>query len=139
MIRGSSGRFPAPSNFRSSVILISSLLLLFVGSRTQAQDDGYSDLHSLCKGMVDAFQTMDDEVLMEFCERLAVNPSTVEFMNENTLCYRGIPCDVDQPGKEVEIMADKFYQPLLRVRNDLASKGLLKGLKPAKKWTTNMT
>lgn len=100
---------------------------------TQAQESGHKTLHSLCEDMVDAFKTMDDEVLMAFCESLAVDPSTVEYMNEYTLCYRGIPCEVDQPGNEKEVLANRFYQPLLRVRNDLASRGLLKGLKPMKK------
>ena len=45
--------------------------------------------------MVEVFKTENDSILKEFSYKIAPNETTLDYMRQNNLCYRGIPCEMD--------------------------------------------
>lgn len=102
------------------------LLLFFYPCNAQELD--YSKLKYVYSDLVDVFKCDDDQKLRNFCYKLATDEKTLEFMRNNSLCYRGIPCEMDKQGIDIKSIGDEFYPILLRVRNRLKHEGLLDSL-----------
>lgn len=103
------------------------ILLLFFYS-CNAQEIDYFELKYVYSDLVDVFKSDDDQKLRDFCYKLATDEQTLEFMRNNSLCYRGIPCEMDEKGIDIKSIGDEFYPNLLRVRNRLKYEGLLDSL-----------
>ena len=108
-------------------LIVQLLLVLAVFSST-AQERDHSNLNNVYADLVDVFKSLNDQKLKEFCNQLIPNESTLEYMRNNTLCYRGIPCKMDEQGFDIKYIGDRFYPRLLEIRNELFHDELLDNL-----------
>jgi hypothetical protein len=53
----------------------------------------------------------------------------MKYMRDNHLCYRGVPCKLDEKGIDPSALGKDIYPSLLRVRNSMMQAGLLNRLK----------
>jgi hypothetical protein len=93
-----------------------------------AQEKDYSELKFIYSDLVDVFKSENDQKLKDFCYKLAIDGITLDYMKNNSLCYRGIPCKMNEENIEITDIVDKFYPSLVRVRNTLKHNGHLDNL-----------
>jgi len=108
-------------------LLILLIPLLFVNP-TAGQDSANVALGELYTNLVEAFKSENDSILQDFCYKLMAEDITVEFMRENHLCYRGIPCKLDEKGMGLNALGEDVFPNLVRVRNRMMSDGLMNHL-----------
>ena len=105
------------------------IIVLLLSSACFAQVKDYSELKFVYSDLVDALKSESDQKLKDFCSRLVTDETTLEFMRKNSLCYRGIPCKMEEQGMEMTEIVNKFYPSLLSLRNSLKQNGHLAKLK----------
>lgn len=101
---------------------------ILISSFSYGQVKDYSELKYVYSDLVEVFKSKNDSVLKEFCYRLAVDQHTADYMHNNHLCYRGVPCELDGQNLDLTFLGDKFYPNLLSIRNQLKQAGLLDNL-----------
>ncbi len=101
-------------------------LLLFQSCSSQDQD--YSELKYVYTDMANTLKTMDEDAVKQLCDRLAPDEKTLDFMRENDICYRGIPCQMDAQGYERTYIGEQYFPKLKRILSRLYSEGVLENL-----------
>lgn len=104
-------------------------LFIFFGIiNSCGQQKDHSELKFVYSDFVNVLKSKDDAALKEFTFRLVADQNTQKYMRENHLCYRGIPCIMDEKGMDISVLADKVYPNLIFFRNTLEHRGLLQDL-----------
>ena len=111
------------------VYILALITSYFLLNSSYAQKQQEPELKQVYSGLVKALKASDDQVLKDFCQQLVPDKNTLDFMQANFLCYRGIPCEMDQPALDVKSIGNSYYPNLLRVKKQLLSQGLLAKLK----------
>lgn len=104
------------------------VIVLLVLSHFKPQEHDYSQLKNLYSDFVQALKSKDDAILKEFCHELTPGNTTLDFMRKNGLCYRGIPCELDEKGIPASAAANNIYPNILRFRDKLIRAGLINDL-----------
>lgn len=94
----------------------------------QSAETDYSELKYVYTDLAEVLKTKDDSLLMDFCYRLAPDETTLEYMRENNMCYRGIPCRMDRQGYKSDYIGEQFFRNLKRFRESLSYQNRLENL-----------
>ena len=70
--------------------------LVSAGSLRAQAGGGFAELGDVFSAYVAAMKTNDDAALMDFCLALTPDEATTQYMDARHLCYRGIPCQMNQ-------------------------------------------
>ncbi|MEN8897934.1 MAG: hypothetical protein ABF251_04380, partial [Nonlabens sp.] len=111
--------------------LIAILLIITAHSNANGQVN-HLTLENLYTDFVKSIKTDNDEELRSFCTRVVMDKETLNFMRQQNMCYKGVPCKLDQQGETMEYVVDMYYKKLLRVKNRLTNENLLKNLELGK-------
>ena len=103
------------------------LVTLMINS-CNSQEKKYSELKFVYSDLVEALKSKDDNVLKNFCYKIAPDQTTIEYMTKNNLCYRGIPCQLTSRNMDIKAIGDAFYPKFLEFRNRLDNDKLLEKL-----------
>lgn len=106
-------------------VLLIVCFLIFNECKSQNKD--FSELAIIYSDFAAALKSDNDDILKDFCSKLAPNEETLNYMRENNLCYRGLPCKMDEKGIAISSIADNQYPNILRFRNKLG-KEILRNL-----------
>ena len=105
------------------------LLFLALASSNAYSQKSHLTLKDLYTDLVQSLKTDDDADLLAFCTRVVMDDETLNFMREQDMCYKGVPCRLDQRGMTMDYVVDIYYQKLLSVKRGLEGENLLKDLK----------
>lgn len=111
------------------IIILFTLTTIFFANSCNSQESNHSELKYVYNDLVEVFKTENDSILKEFSYKIAPTEATLNYMRQNNLCYRGIPCEMDTKNIDITSIGDALYPNLLRVRNRLKNEGLLGNLK----------
>ncbi|WP_438969176.1 hypothetical protein [Nonlabens sp.] len=111
--------------------LIAILLIITAHSNANGQVN-HLTLENLYTDFVKSIKADNDEELRSFCTRVVMDKETLNFMRQQNMCYKGVPCKLDQQGETMEYVVDMYYKKLLRVKNRLTNENLLKNLELGK-------
>ncbi|WP_312343039.1 hypothetical protein [Chryseobacterium binzhouense] len=107
------------------------ILLIFILTINycKSQEKDFSELKDLYSELVEVFKSKNDNLLYQFCENLVADKLTLDFMRENGLCYKGVPCEMDKRNQDINVVVNKYFEKLLNVRKSLHNANLLDNLK----------
>lgn len=110
--------------------IIPILFIIALNSNVSGQTD-HLTLEDLYTDLVQSIKTDNDEDLRNFCSRVVMDKETLDFMRKQNMCYKGVPCKLDQRGETMEYVVDIYYKKLLRIKNNLKYENLLEDLELA--------
>lgn len=107
------------------------ILLVFITSinSCKSQEKNFNELKEVYLELVEVYKSKNDNLLLKFCNNLVADETTLDFMRENGLCYRGVPCEMDKKNQNIDVVVNRYFDKLLSVRNRLNNANLLDGLK----------
>ena len=88
----------------------------------------HSEIGNVYNDLVIALKAKDDAVLRSFCYKIVPDEATLNYMRTKDLCYRGIPCKMDEQNATIDVVVEQFFPALRRIRNSLIADGLLDDL-----------
>ena len=106
------------------------LMILLISFQTLGQKkvDDIAQLNAMNEAFVSALKAKKDTDLQKFCDRLVTRSRTLDYMKSNYLCYRNVPCKMENPEADRQQMIDRYYNRLLRLKNRLKEARLLSKL-----------
>lgn len=109
-------------------MLLFGILLATLDSQAQKNPgNGYENLDSLYSGFVHYLKAGGDE-LKNYCFRITPDPSTVAYMEQNNVSYRGIPEQLKKQNINVSLIGEKYYESMNRFRERLIRNNQLDNL-----------
>lgn len=107
------------------------LLFLTIPYLSAISQTEHLTIKDLYTDLVNSLRTEDDADLLAFCNRVVMDEETLNFMREQNMCHKGVPCRLDERGESIDYVANKYYQELLYIKRSLEYEGLLEDLELA--------